>query len=402
MKLNMHYPVLARGKPERSVKERMILLSDSADFEIPEYSERDIVRAVTVDAPRPFQTPAIYAVDDALYSRMSPIQFDESNFKGVDFSFGKHRAFPLERPWAELHMAQHEAIRQIRDDNGTQLSSVLSPEPVANVVAGRENVTQLTHRHSYRYKEIDEMAFVEARTKMQESVSRIIMVDGTLWRQCRPPVVCYSPLMGMPPTRAINVELLVASHFSSPIGFLKPLRQHLHIICGLNDTEEGENLARQITSRFPGSSREDEQLRNFDGDVIVHEPDLLASDAAALGVLQCAISASEWMATNLMRGKGDYDDHTSQQQRILRNVTTANVSDVLTLKGLTDGIARADTHGVDDALVDHVRAVLGHPMFFGTIRAREVSRGIIEACLDRWDNQPISVPAVASRDPTLS
>jgi hypothetical protein len=401
MKLNIHYPVLARGIPERGVKERMILLSDSADFEIPEYSSRDLVRAATFRGRSPERLPMIYSLDGALYSNMSGTTVNPTDFQAVDFIFGKFRAFPIERPWAALHVEQHNAIQQIRDDCGTQLSSSLSPETAANVVADRETVACLTHRNEYRYKAIDEVAFVESRKKMQEALSRIIMVDGRLWRQCHAPVVSYCPLMGVPPTRAINAHVLEAPHFRSEAELLEPLGMSLNIVCGADDAEEGVTLAKEITARFPGSSTGDHELRYLNGEFVAHEPVLLATDAAALGILQCAISASEWMATKLMRGRGDYDDHTSMQRKIINNVTSVSVSDIATLKGLVDGIARANAHGVDDALADYVRAAFDSPMFFSTIQDEEVSLGIVNACLDRWDNEPISVLAVTNPGPAL-
>lgn len=147
MKLNIHYPVLAWGKPERSIKDRMILQTDSADFEVPEYSGRELVRAATFRGRHFNQADAIYALGDALYSRMSSTPVDRDHFgdTSVTFQFGKHRSFPVERPWAAVHVDQYEAIQQIRDQNGTQLSSALSPEDVANVVAGRE---KSQHRHN--------------------------------------------------------------------------------------------------------------------------------------------------------------------------------------------------------------------------------------------------------------
>lgn len=397
MRVRIDYPVLTRGIPERSVKERMILLSDAGEYDIPEYSHRDLVRAATF--PRNAHS-AIYALDGVLYQKIADTnQVSSPDYWKAAFQFSKHRAFPIERPWAELHKAQYAAIQQVRDDNGSQLSSSLSPDAIANVVAGRENIASLQNRTQFPCRVIDEQAFVEARERMRSSVERLILVDGSLWRPCHAPVVCYSPLQGLPPTRAINAQTLEAPYFATPQELLKPLRHELCIICSGAETDEGEALAREITARFPGGTVDDQRIRHLNLDLVVEAPELLAADSASLGVLQCAISASEWMAKNLTRGRGGYDDHSSAQDRLLNNLSTASLDDVLVFKGLIDGIARANTHGVDDQLVDHVRAAMNSTLSVSTIRERVVSHWIIEACLDRWDNQPITLHAHTGATP---
>ncbi|MCV9964277.1 hypothetical protein OIU34_20535 [Pararhizobium sp. BT-229] len=401
MRVRIDYPVLTRGIPERSVKERMILLSDAGEFDIPEYSHRDLVRAATLPGAPLFGTNAIYGLDGILYENIADMnQVRSPDYWRASFQFGKHRAFPIERPWAELHKPQYAAIQQVKDDNGSQLSSSLSPEAIANVVAGRENIAPLQNRAQFPCRVIDEQAFVEARDRMRSSVERLILVDGALWRPCHAPVVCYSPLVGLPPTRAINAQVVEGPYFTSPQEFLKPLRHELHIICAASETDEAAALAREITASFPGATAEDHQIRVPLGRMMtVEAPELLATDAVALGVLQCAISASEWMAINLTRGRGGYDDHSSAQDRLLNNLSAASFDDVLTFKGLIDGIARANTHGVDDQLVDHVRAAMNSPLSVSTLREREVSQGIMTACLDRWDNQPITLLAHTGATP---
>jgi hypothetical protein len=207
--------------------------------------------------------------------------------------------------------------------------------------------------------------------------------------------------MGVPPTRAISVDILEAPHFSSATEQLKPLGMTLYIICGTDDLDDGVARARDITARYPGTSEQDCVLRHIDGEFIAHEPDLLATDSSALGILHCAMSASEWMTSKLTMGRGDYDDRTHMQQRILRNLTNASVSDIATLKGLADGIARADTHGVDDELADHVRAAFNSSMSYSSRRDEEVSRGIVNACLDRWDNRPVPALDISNRRPSI-
>ena len=107
------------------------------------------------------------------------------------------------------------------------------------------------------------------------------------------------------------------------------------------------------------------------------------------------------MAAHLITGRGDYDDRTHMKDRVLRNITNASASDIVTLKGLTDGIARADAYGVDDELADYVRSAFNSPIFLDARRDAEVSLGIVNACLDRWDNRPVPALDIVSRRPSL-
>lgn len=400
MKVRIGYPVLARGRPEKSVKERLILLKDSAEFDIPEYSRRELVRAARIEDERRGDR-SIYARDDRLYAHLAG-EDQVSNpdyWNKVHFEFNKGRKPQSNRPAAALLRAQNAVLSQLRDDHGTQLSSVLSPATVADVVAGRQGGTELAPRTDFSFKSLDEEAFQHARAAMWDAVSHLILVDGQLWQQCRSPLVSYEPMMGGPPTRAINVQILEAPHHVSVVEMLEPLRMGQTIICGCDELDEGQAIASEITSRLPSTTRDDHQLRRINGQLVAEAPELLATDAAAIGMLHCAISTRSWMALNLSRGKGVHDDHTSTQDRFLGNMAKASLAELITLKGLVDGIERAETHGVDDELVEHVRSAMGSELSYGFTRKRKIAKQVVEATLDRWDNRPISV--LAHRGATL-
>ncbi len=401
MKVRIGYPVLARGRLERSVKERLILLKDSAEFEIPEYSSRELVRAARIEYDG--WNKAIYASGDCLYSYLaSDGQVRNPDYwNNVHFDFHKTRKPESNRVSAALVRTQSAILRQLRDDHGTQLSSALSPTNVADVVAGRGTGTELAPRSDFTFKSIDEVAFQHARAVMHDSVSRLMLVDGHLWQQCHAPVVIYEPLMGVPPTRAINARVLQAPFYASMTDMLDTLYNAQGLICGANEMDEGEAVVRDITMRYPGTTADDHRIRPLNGQLIAEVPELLATDTAALGILHCAISTKGWMAVNLTRGRGLHDDHSPAQDRLLDGFIKASMVEMIALKGLVDGIARAESHGVDDELVEHVRVATNSDLSYGYTRPRDIAQQIVEACLDRWDNRPISVLAHAGATPKL-
>ena len=232
---------------------------------------------------------------------------------------------------------------------------------------------------------------------MRDAVSHLTLVDGELWQQCRSPLVSHDPLIGGP--RAINEQILEAPYHMSVVEMLEPLRLTQTVLSGCDEIDEGRSIASAITTRFPGTTRDDHQLRRINGHLVVEAPELLATDAAAIGILHCAISTRGWMALNLSRGKGVHDDHTSTQDRFLDNMAKAGLAELITLKGLVDGIERAETHGVDDELVEHVRSAMNSDLSYGYTRPREIAQQVVAAALDRWDNRPISVLTHAGATP---
>jgi hypothetical protein len=334
----------------------------------------------------------IYALDGLLYHEIaSEHEIANPKYWNAEFQFSSRLTLPIRQPWAELTKEQHSTIQQVRDNNGSQLSTSISPEAIANVVAGRENISPLLNRVQFPCKTIDEETFVETRAKMKDSVGRLIMLDGSLWRECLAPVVCYRPLQGLPPARRTNVWSFGAPHFATPSEFLSPLQKSLHIVCDATETNEGETLAREIAMGQQGTTADDYEIRYMNEQMTVEEPEYLATNSASLGILQCAISASERMAANFTKGKGQYDDYSSKSKSLLNNISAASLDDVLVFKGLVDGIARANANTVDDELADHVRAAMSNPLSFESERDRAVGADIMQACLDRWDNQPINL-----------
>lgn len=399
MRVCISYPVLTRGRLEKSVKERLILLKESAEFDIPEYSSRELVRAARIEAePR---SRSIYALDDRLYAHLAPEAraADPDYWNKVHFEFHKTKKPQSNHAAAALIRAQSAVLRQLRNDHGTQLSSALFPATAAAVVAGREIGTELSPLTDFTFKSIDEEAFQQARAVMRDSASRLILVDGQLWQQCQSPLVTYEPLIGRPPTRAINAQILEAPHYVSTVEMLETLRLGQTILCGGQELEEGQAIARDITARFPDTTADDFQMRPLNCQLIAEVPELLATDTASLGILHCAISTRGWMAVNLSRRLGDHDDHTTVQDRFLFGMANASLADMIALKGLVDGIARAESHGVDDELVEHVRSSMNSELSYGYTRKREVAQQIVEASIDRWDNRPISVLAHAGATP---
>jgi hypothetical protein len=395
MKVRIGYPVLARGRLEKSVKERLILIRDSADFEIPEYSRRELVRAARIEGVG--RNRAIYGLGEHLYAHLAPANHvaNPEYWNRTYFDFHKARKPQIDHPAAAL-IRQHSAVlRQLRDDHGTQLSSALSPTAVADVVAGRSVGTDLAPRSDFNFKSIDEEAFQHAKNVMRDSVARLMLVDGHLWQQCRAPVVTYEPLIGNVPTRAINSMILEAPVHESLVEILERLHLAQCIISGGDEMHEGEALAREITTSCPGTTEDDHQIRPLNGRLVTEVPELMATDTASLGILHCAISTRGWMALNLSRARGHYDDHTSVPDRLLGNMANATLAEMITLKGLVDGIARAESQGVDDELVEHVRSAMNSELSYGYTRQRDVTQQIVEASIDRWDNRPISVVARA-------
>lgn len=387
MRVHIQYPVVTRGAPARATKEKTCLFSDSGTFDLAEYSSREVVRAA--HSPHEADSQIVW-LDGSLYEEIATAsQMGSHDFWRFRF-WPLRQGFHFSSPWASFYKEQRAELQQAFYDNGR---NSIYPDDIMAVAAGRETVVAPKQVDRHSFKKLDETAFSAARRNMADESARMIVVGGALMRKCHAPLVSYEPVNWATVNKAIDLRFVRSAHFFNMEERVEKMGSNPKLVFDCSDMGEGMAVAEDIVARVPGSTRDQLRLRTSHDHLVVEAPELLLADSASFGILQCARSASMRIAQRLTAPKGKHDEGAVTSERILDRIAEVDQSDLLLLSGLVKGVRRANATGVDDELADLVRIAARNPMSHLPAAPMEYGTMVMEACIDRWDNQRISVPS---------
>lgn len=393
MKLRIEYPVLTSGVPYRTSKERLVILTDSAEFDIPDFSSAEVPEVasmVTGLAAR--DVIRFRGHGDHVYTKLADreevLDGSATSYSLVLPSNGKP---PEDRVWSPLNRSYAEQLSHVRYHHSSDQASKVFPPSAVEVVSGRAETARLGGIEDYRFNEIVTTPFLHARQEMFKASRDLIMVDGELWRCNIAPFIAYAPRRGGMPDHRIN-----ASTYASPVHV--PLSEvgcfgsyyDFSLVFGALDVDEGFERAMDVARRI--SAEEVIPARPAVG-IEVFDPSYFRDqDVTPIGLLHCAHKIRENLSHGLLRGRGPYDNALTAHQKIGMNVGNFSAEALLLLHSIANEIPETDRTGDYGRLASLVRQASETPEAYSPGRTEEQEFICMSANVDMWENRPITAP----------
>jgi len=402
MRKSIEYPVLTRGIPSRTGRERYILVKDSAFFDIPEASASDAVVAATITDRHRGGAVAIVGYGGQLYSRIgTPFQGADEQAFGYVFTIGKDDGkgdgdYDM-HPWSVRARRIAPVLRQIRNDHGNPLDTRLFPKEAADVVAGKVNVGFPGFRHDYSFKTLDEEPFEHARLEMEEAVLNLLLVDGELWARCHAPAVLHVPMVpengDWTPESVIRLkeDVLHGSINRSLPEIVSGNWWDLGIVSPALDIEEGRERAQDLLRRYGGPAETPSPGGRERLEVLA--PALFGQqDTVPLWLCHVAHVALRNLSNGLLQPRGPYDPDPVPRDLVRFNLARFGAEDMLLMKNLSSALEAARSgHGYGD-LAAAVRRAAARPLAQLPGRAADACGEIMAMAADAFDDAPVSIP----------
>ncbi len=396
MRQIVEFPVLTRGIPHRSTKERHVLLTDRIEVEIPEARRSETSDVARVENREDHHIFLGYA--GVVYERIANrAAMAEGQVFSHFLKLNRENDREFEnRVWSPLAFKQEAILRDLRYQNGTgsALDTHLFPKVAADVVAGRNNLSALGYFHEFQFKELSLHALEATRDFMRGEASKLLLVDGELWRQCRPPLVTYIPHHGAGAHRAIDRRTVMSPLHVPLRNVMEAHTWELRVISSLADMESGYDIAVDISRRFGGGGP-DFEVRQTEHIELLDPSYFRDFDPTAAQLLHTACAVRDWITHKYLRPRGPYDKELVPHKRLAMNMQTLPIECLVLLKSLVTEISVPEEDLRCGVLADLLRQATDMPSVRPQGRDPEFARVFLERIVEEWENRPIEMPTVS-------
>nr|WP_250807569.1 hypothetical protein [Neorhizobium tomejilense] len=366
------------------------------EADIPDFTATEIEEVARMHGRDHRQETSILGHEGQIYTELAP--------KGlVDDGYALTHRLQLPRDgqrldeyvWSPLAVRYHDALLQLRFDNGSGVDAKVFPQGAIDVVAGRHDKSLIGTREDYRFNALDEDPFHEAREIMSAAAADLVMVDGAIWRRSHLPVIAQVPQAGSLPTRRI----MASTHISTIHVPLSEVGRfgygfEFSVVTGGLDREEGYQLAEDITRQLGGTD-----IRQAHPEVAIHVYDhsyFTDQDATPVWLLHCAHKIRDNLCHRLLQARGSYDNETAAVRRVAMNARNFSPEALLLLHSLTREIPETDVTGDYTRLASLVRQAAATPEATSFGKSPLMEQLVMNAAVDQWENRPIVAPALGS------